>query len=787
MSTDLSNINKQAMKKISFLLSFVFVLATQAQPTAKLGVNSIDEVVKAMTLEEKAQLLVGASMANFSGVGSVVGNTMNLVPGAAGTTVPFPRLGISATVLADGPAGLRIAPTRENDKATYYCTGFPVATLLASTWNTDLVKKVGEAMGNEVLEYGCDVLLAPGMNIHRNPLCGRNFEYYSEDPLVTGKMAAAMVNGIQSQGVGTSIKHFAGNNQETLRTRDDARITQRALREIYLKGFEIAVKEAQPWTVMSSYNKINGTYTQESYDLLTTILRDEWGFKGMVMTDWTGLRNTAAQVHAGNDLMMPGKIEQANEIVAKVKSGELTEADVDACVKRVLHFITLTPRFKQYQYTNKPDLTAHAVITRNSAAEGMVLLKNDNTTLPLAAGMQNIALFGITSYDFIAGGTGSGDVNKAYVVDLLKGLQNAGFGIQLKIKAVYEKFRDYENEKLQEINKQRGWYLGPLRPEEPVIDDSFINFRAHDSEVAVITFGRNSGEGNDRKINGDFELSEAERTLLTNVTRAFHAKGKKVVVILNVGGVIETASWKHLPDAILLAWQAGQEGGNTVADVLKGSVNPSGKLPMTFPMDYIDHPSSRNFPAGFVSNWDDEENATLLKKKDVGYTNYEEDIWVGYRYFKTNNKEVSYPFGYGLSYTTFAYSNASVKKEGTDWVVSVKVTNTGKVAGKEVAQVYIKAASGEVKKPLCELKAFGKTQLLAPGQSEVLSMKIKSADLASFNEAKSAWITDAGQYTALIGASVADIRQSVPFTVAKQQIAEVHNVLKMKESTNRVK
>ncbi len=706
------------MKKISFLLSFVFALATQAQPTAKLGVNSIDEVVKAMTLEEKAQLLIGASMANFSGVGGVVGNTMNLVPGAAGTTVPFSRLGISATVLADGPAGLRIAPTRENDKATYYCTGFPVATLLASTWNTDLVKKVGEAMGNEVLEYGCDVLLAPGMNIHRNPLCGRNFEYYSEDPFVTGKIAAAMVNGIQSQGVGTSIKHFAGNNQETLRTRDDARITQRALREIYLKGFEIAVKEAQPWTVMSSYNKINGTYTQESYDLLTTILRDEWGFKGMVMTDWTGLRNTAAQVHAGNDLMMPGKIEQANEIVAKVKSGELAEADVDACVKRVLHFITLTPRFKQYQYTNKPDLAAHAVITRNSAAEGMVLLKNDNTTLPLAAGMQNIALFGITSYDFIAGGTGSGDVNKAYVVDLLKGLQNAGFGIQPKIKAVYEKFRDYENEKLQEINKQRGWYLGPLRPEEPVIDDSFINFRAQDSEVAVITFGRNSGEGNDRKINGDFELSEAERELLTNVTRAFHAKGKKVVVILNVGGVIETASWKHLPDAILLAWQAGQEGGNTVADVLKGSVNPSGKLPMTFPMDYIDHPSSRNFPAGFVSNWDDEENATLLKKKDVGYTNYEEDIWVGYRYFKTYNKDVSYPFGYGLSYTTFAYSNASVKKDGADWIVSVKVTNAGKVAGKEVAQVYIKAASGEVKKPLCELKAFAKTQLLAPGQSD---------------------------------------------------------------------
>jgi len=775
------------MKKSFFMLSVACVLTAQAQKASKLGVNSIDEVVKAMTLEEKAQFLVGASMENFSGVGTVVGNTMNLVPGAAGTTVPVQRLGIPATVVADGPAGLRIAPTRDNDKATYYCTGFPVATALASTWNTDLVKKVGEAMGNEVLEYGCDVLLAPGMNIHRNPLCGRNFEYYSEDPLIAGKMAAAIVNGVQSQGVGTSIKHFAGNNQETLRTKNDARITQRALREIYLKGFEIAVKEAQPWTVMSSYNYINGTYTQEDYELLTTILRDEWGFKGLVMTDWTGKRNTVAQVHAGNDLMMPGKAEQTAEIIEKVKNGQLAMADVDACVKRMLQYVMRTPRFKEYKYSNKPDLKAHAAITRNSAAEGMVLLKNDGATLPLAGGLQNIALFGITSYDFIAGGTGSGDVNKAYIVDLQQGLQNAGLGVQPKIKAVYDKFRAYEAEKLEEINKQRGWYLGPLRPSEPVIDNSFIDFRAQDSEVAIITFGRNSGEGNDRRINGDFELSDAERALLTNVTRAFHAKGKKVIVILNVGGVIETASWKHLPDAILLAWQAGQEGGNTVADVLKGSVNPSGRLPMTFPMDYTDHPSSRNFPAGFVSSWDDEQNGSLINKKDIGYTNYEEDIWVGYRYFSTYNKEVSYPFGYGLSYTTFSFSDASVKKVGSDWKIVVKVTNTGKVAGKEVAQVYIKAASGDVKKPACELKAFGKTQLLAPGQSEVLTLNIKSADLASFNETQSAWVVDAGYYTALIGASVGDIRQSVKFSVDKPQITEVHNVLKMKNPINRMK
>ena len=775
------------MKKVLLMFSIACTFTVQAQTTPKLGNASIDDIVKAMTLEEKAQILVGASMANFRGVGTVVGNTMNLVPGAAGTTVPIPRLGIPATVVADGPAGLRIAPTRKNDTETYYCTGFPIATLLASTWNTDLVRKVGEAMGNEVLEYGCDVLLAPGMNIHRNPLCGRNFEYYSEDPLIAGRTSASMVNGIQSQGVGTSIKHFAGNNQETLRTKNDARITQRALREIYLKSFEIAVKEAQPWTVMSSYNFINGTYTQESYELLTTILRDEWGFKGIVMTDWTGLRNTVAQVHAGNDLMMPGKPEQTAEIISKVKSGELAVADVDACVKRMLHFILQTPRFKEYKYTNKPDLKAHAVIARNAAAEGMVLLKNNDATLPLQSGMQNIALFGITSYDFIAGGTGSGDVNKAYIIDLQQGLQNAGFGVQPKIKAVYEKFKAYTSEKLQEINLKRGWYLGPLRPEEPVMDESFIDFRAQDSELAIITFGRNSGEGNDRRIDGDFELSEAERTLLTKVTRAFHAKGKKVVVILNVGGVIETASWKHLPDAILLAWQAGQEGGNAVADVLKGSVNPSGRLPMTFPNDYTDHPSSRNFPAGFVSSWEDEQNPLLIKRKDVGYTNYEEDIWVGYRYFNTYHKEVSYPFGYGLSYTSFNYSNASVKKAGIYWKVQVKVTNAGKVAGKEVVQVFINAASGEIKKPLCELKAYGKTQLLIPGQSEILTLTINNSDLASFNENKSAWIVDAGQYTALIGASIDDIRQSVRFKVDKPFITGVHNVLKMKNDFDRMK
>ena len=742
-----------------------------AQTAPQLNANNIEEVIKAMTLEEKAQLLVGGGNDGFVGSGAMLGHQKKFVPGAAGTTVAIPRLGIPATVQCDGPAGVHIDAHREGDSRNYYATGFPVGTCLASTWNTDLVRKVGEAIGNETLEYGCDVVLGPGMNLHRNPLCGRNFEYYSEDPVVTGLMGTAFVLGVQSQGVGVSAKHFAVNSQESDRTRVDERLSQRALRELYLKGFEMMVRKSNPWTIMSAYNKVNGVYAQGNKDLLTNILRNDWGYKGIVETDWIGKREdlpVEQEVAAGNDLLMPGYPAQVKDIVNAVKSGKLDINDVDRNVRRMLEYIVKTPRFKGYKYSGEPDLKAHAAITRQSSTEGMVLLKN-NAALPIR-GLKTVALFGVNSYDFMSGGLGSGAVNVGCSVDMVTGLKNIGVATTPQLTEIYQNYVKYAKAKLKADKNPMMWFLNQGQPKLDEIDitERCVANEEPKADAAIITIGRQAGEGMDRQINGEFNLSKTEQDMIFRVSDAFHAKGKKVIVIINSGSVMETASWRDRVDAILVAWQPGIEGGNSVADILTGKVNPSGKLTMTWPIAATDHPSTANFAKEYdMYTYKNMEGWGKGNIPGVDFSNHEEDIYVGYRYFDTFKKDVAYPFGFGLSYTTFEMGKPSVKANGKNIEVSVTVKNTGKVAGKQVAQVYVTAPKGAYEKPAKELKAFGKTRELKPGESQTLKMTLEKRDLASFDEANSQWKVDAGNYLFQVGTDVESIKGTATLKVAE--------------------
>ena len=778
---------------------------TMAQQAPQLRADNIDEVMKAMTLEEKAKLLVGGAN-NFFTEGAVVGGEASLVAGAAGTSPAIPRLGIPATVLTDGPAGVRIDPKRRGTDKTYYATAFPIGSCLASTWNTELVGQVGEAIGNETKEYRCDVILGPGMNLHRNPLCGRNFEYYSEDPLLTGKIAAAYINGVQSQEVGVSAKHFAINSQETDRTSVDERVSQRAAREIYLRGFEIAVRESNPWTIMASYNKINGEFSMGNHDLLTKILRDDWGFKGIVMTDWIGIREglpTTKEVQAGNDLMEPGQTRQVEEIIAGVKNGQLSIADVDRNVRRMLEYIVKTPSFRKYPASNDPDFKAHAAITRQSANEGIVLLKNngalpfrvEGSTSPISSQqsrpIKTVALFGENSYDFLSGGTGSGCVHPPYVVDMLQGLKNAGINSSPVLTDIYRKYIEYARAKFQAERHPAKWYqmeqFGQQKYPEISISPIAIGNVVKSADAAIITIGRQAGEGIDRDIDTEFNLIAEERALITDVCNAFHQAGKPVIVIINSGSVIETASWNSYPDAILCAWQPGMEGGNSIADLLTGKVNPSGKLTMTWPIAATDHPSTQNFPGQLDFYTFREMAASKRPIPGYTYTNHEEDIYVGYRFFDSFGRKVAYPFGFGLSYTTFEYSKPVVKLNGDKVNVSINVKNTGSMSGKEVAQVYIAAPTGKLEKPAKELKAFAKTRELKPGESQTLNMTIAVRDLASFDEAGSQWLAEAGTYNVMIGANVADIRATTQFKLAKEYTEKTSNALKPQQKLNLLK
>ena len=719
------------------------------------------DVLSQMTPQEKIHLLKGAGMASTIGMTKPGG-----IPGAVGAIVPTPRLGIPTVHLSDGPAGLRIEPTRENDDKTYYCTAFPIATLLASSWNETLVYEVGNAMGKEAKAYGIDVILGPAANIHRHPLCGRNFEYFSEDPLLSGFMGASIVNGIQSNEIGTSVKHFVANNQETNRVLNDVIVSDRAMHEIYLKGFEHIVKRSQPWTIMSSYNKINGVYTSESEWLLTNILRNEWGFKGLVMTDWFGGKNPSSQISAGNDLLEPGTNRQWKALTKAVKNRELSIDAIDKATKRILTLIFKTKKMQNYRFNNTPDLKKHATITRKSAAEGMVLLKNENS-LPFT-NEKNIALLGITSYEFIAGGTGSGDVNEAYTISLEEGFLNAGFRINKFAKEIVESHRKINS---NGFTKPEGLdaIFTPFSPPEIIYNADQINEIVATSDVGVLTLGRNSGEGGDRLEKGDFLLTKTEQEMIVKFTEAFHKRNKKIIVVLNIGGVIETASWKHLPDAILLAWQGGQEGGNSVVDILSGKITPSGKLPMTFPVNLSDHDSHKNFPKnpkmitieGLVKNliFPPSETPKAEKVKDEDYTFYDEDVFVGYRHFDTKDIAVSFPFGFGLSYTDFDYSPMKLEIENDTINILLHIKNIGAFPGKEVVQFYTEKLNSTINRPSQELKSFAKTKLLKSGENDEISVKIPIKELSYWNEKINGWTLEKGKYSIKVGGSSRDIRQ----------------------------
>ena len=674
------------MKK-SFLTVVCIAVATLFVVSCNLkvefGKSPVRKVVAAMTLEEKVNLLVGVD---------------------AGKTNPIQRLGIPSVILSNGSG---------------YRTSFPVATMLAQSWNQKLVEEVGAAIGDEVKRYGADCLLAPALKQYSSLLPECPFEYFSEEPVVSGKTAAAMVRGVQSNGVGATVRNYALNGQETNSMTDNVQLDQQTVRELFLKGFEIAVRESQPWAVMTLYNKINGKYAPGNGVLIDSILRREWGFEGLVMTDLGDGGDAVAAIQASNDLIMSGGANQIKAIIEAVRKGALDERTIDRNVQNVLAFIERSPKMQSYESPGDPDLDAHAGISRSIATEGMVLLKNNNA-LPLARNCKMIALYGTNSYDLYVVETGSGSINNKHSVGLNEGLKAAGYKLEPSISSAYS--RNVEG--------------------APSIIRKPYQYRADAiaSDIAIITIGRSSGELADRSSEEDYRLTDIEQDLIREVCDAFHSKNKKVVVILNICAPIETASWKSYPDAILLVGIPGQEAGNAIIDVLKGAVNPSGKLVDTYAIDYINNPSTLNNPV----------NAREL----------------GYRYYDRYPEQVSYPFGFGLSYTSFAYSEPHAKVENGRISLSVKVTNTGTVAGKEAVQVYIEAPQANRNNPVKELKTYGKTNMLQPGESQILDFALLEYDLAGFNISTSEWVTLQGEYKADFAASSQDIRCQATFRIS---------------------
>ena len=668
----------------------------------QLTADGVRCVVAAMTDEEKAHMVTG------------VQNPVK--PGASGGTYPIDRLGVPSITVNDGPAGVRY------NTAVWY----PSVHNLTASWDEALISSVGQSIGEDSLALGIDIVLGPGMNIQKNVLCGRNFEYCSEDPILTALMSGAYVSGMQASGAGACVKHYAANNQETARGSVSSNVTERALREIYLKAFGMVVADADPMTVMSSYNCLNGLHTSVSYDLLTGILRDEFGFDGFVMSDWGAAGSMADKVMAGNDVNMPGNATDPADVLSALKSGAVTETALNAACYNVLTVVTQSPTFKGLKMNTRVDTKNHHKLATEAAADTVILLQNTDAALPLAEDTA-VAVFGNGAYKTVFGGAGSGGVNANTTVNIMDGLRRGNLQV---VNAQNNPFKNCDYHDAMDASK------------DVVVTEAYAQEMANAADVAIIVISRGSAEGQDRStLKGDFFLNDTEQGMIDRVSAAFHAKGKKVIVALNMGSPMEVVSWRDKVDAILYVGYAGQGTGTALASVLTGQTNPSAKTTITWPVDYDSTPAAEYFPGS---------------ASDVIYY---EDIYVGYRYYSTFGVDVAYPFGYGLSYTAFAYKDFTVKKnsDGT-LTATVTVTNTGSVAGREVVQLYVSKPETLQEQAKLELCGFGKTALLAPGESETLTVTVRTEALMTYDTENSRWVLDQGEYVLAVGASVADIK-----------------------------
>ncbi len=654
--------------------------------------TKIAELIKKMSLEEKAALCTGAG---------------------PWTTIPFEHLGIPELTVTDGPHGVR----RVEDVHTFVSTSipatcFPTAACMASTWDVDLIHKLGQAIAEECIALKVDVILGPGVNMKRTPLCGRNFEYYSEDPYLAGEMAVSFIKGVQSKGVGTSLKHFAANNQEYQRTTISSEIDERTLREIYLPAFEAAVKKAKPWTVMCSYNKLNGKYAAENHRLLTEILREEWGFEGFVVSDWGAVHNRVDALEAGLDLEMPGPRERrVKAVIDAVRSGKLDVSVLDEAVRRILDIVFKAAETKK---GGSFDVVRHHALARRVAGEGMVLLKNDGI-LPLKI-HKHIAVIGRAAKEVYYQGGGSSHINPTQLDNPYEELQKMAGDTELSYAEGYPSDESFD---------------------QVLIDEACKNARSADVALLYLSLpATKESEGYDRP---DLDLTSHQVALIKAVT----AVQPNTIVILNNGAPVVMSEWVDGTAAVLEAWMMGQAGGGAIADVLYGKVNPSGKLAETFPLKLIDTPAYINYPG---------EN---------GAVRYGEGIFMGYRYYDTKEVPTLFPFGYGMSYTTFDYQNPKVSsqtfRDVDGLTVSVDVTNTGKMAGKEVVQVYVQDHKSRLVRPPKELKGFAKVEL-QPGETRTVSVSLDFRAFAYFHPAYRQWITEDGEFDILIGASSTDIR-----------------------------